>query len=211
MDRDRIPSDEAVRTATGRTWDEWVQVLDARGAAGLSHRQIAALLEESGEIESGWWVQTVTVGYEKRKGMCVTGETADTGFQIGLQRTLPLAPDEAWRLLMSAEGVRAWLCGDPKVRWEKGARYTLQDGSTGEVRVFNAGSHLRMTWQPEGWARASTIQVRVAPASGGRSVLSFHQEHLPGPAERETRRAFFAAAADALQRQIAAGGHRAKT
>ncbi|HEU0297838.1 MAG TPA: SRPBCC domain-containing protein [Longimicrobium sp.] len=211
MATDRAPSDDAVRTATGRTWDEWVKVLDARGAAGLSHRQIAALLEESGEIESGWWIQMVTVGYEKRKGQRVTGETADTGFQIGLQRTLPLAPDEAWTLVTSAEGVRAWLGGEPKMRWQKGERYALQDGTTGEVRVFKPGSHLRMTWQPEGWPRPSTIQVRVVPASGGRSVLSFHQEHLPGPAEREARRAFFEAAADALQQQIADGGHRAKT
>ncbi|HEX2080583.1 MAG TPA: SRPBCC domain-containing protein [Longimicrobium sp.] len=210
MATDRMPSDEAVRTATGRTWDEWEKVLDARGAAGLSHKQIVALLEEMGEIRSAWWVQSVTVGYEKRKGMRVLGETADTGFQVGVRRTVPLAPEDAWRLLTSAEGVRTWLGGEPGLRWEKGERYTLQDGAAGEVRVFKPGSHLRMTWQPRGWPRASTIQVRVMPASGGRSVLSFHQEHLPGPAEREERRAFFEAAADALQRHIADGGDRVK-
>jgi uncharacterized protein YndB with AHSA1/START domain len=201
MANERIPSDDAVRAATGRSWDEWEKVLDARGAAGLSHKQIVALLDEMGEIESGWWVQTVTVGYEKRKGMRVTGETADTGFQVGVQRTVPLAPEDAWRLLTSPEGVRAWLGGEAAPRWEKGARYTLGDGSAGEVRVLKPGSHLRITWQPGGWPRASTIQVRVIPASGGRSVLSFHQEHLPGPDEREERRAFFEAAAEALQRQ----------
>lgn len=209
MARDRNPSDDAVQAATGRTWDEWEKVLDARGAAGLSHKQIVALLDEMGEIGSGWWMQTVTVGYEKRKGQRVTGETADTGFQVGVQRTVPLPPEDAWRLLTSAKGVRTWLGGEPGPRWEKGERYTLQDGSVGEVRVFKPGSHLRMTWQPGGWPRASTIQVRVIPASGGRSVLSFHQEHLPGAAEREERRAFFEAAAEALQRQAADAGDRA--
>lgn len=204
MENERTPSDEAVRKATGRTWDEWETMLDARGAAGLSHKRIVALLEETGEIESGWWVQSVTVAYEKRKGTRVTGETADTGFQVGLRRTLPLSTEDAWRLVTSAEGVGIWLGGAPSgLRWEKGERYTLKDGSAGEVRVVKPGSHLRMTWQPEGWPRASTIQVRVMPASGGRSVLAFHHEHLPGPDEREARRAHYEAAAEALLRLIA--------
>ena len=61
------------------------------------------------------------------------------------------------------------------------------------------GSHLRLTWQPGGWARSSTIQVRVLPAARGATV-AFHQEHLPGAQAREARRAHFAAALDALAR-----------
>lgn len=190
-------SDEKVREATGRTPAEWEAELDARGAADFSHKQIVAALEEAG-VESGWWQQMLAVDYERRKGKRAVGQTAAAGFNVGVQRTWPVSADEAWRLLTSAEGVQAWLGGAPP-RWEKGEAYRLRDGSSGEVRVFNPGSHLRITWQPEGWPRPSIIQVRVTPAGERKTVVSFHQEHLPGAAERDERRRFFEAAFEALR------------
>jgi len=71
-------SDEAVRRATGRTWDEWIRWLDERGAAGMSHKQIVALLREQGGVESGGWRQTVTAGYEVAKGRRVEGVAEKT-------------------------------------------------------------------------------------------------------------------------------------
>lgn len=195
-------SDEKVREATGRTPREWEAELDARGGADLSHKQIVGVLEEAG-VESGWWQQMLAVDYERRKGRRAVGQTEAAGFNVGVRRTLPLPADEAWRLLTSAEGVQAWLGGAPP-RWEKGQAYRLADGSSGEVRVFNPGSHLRITWQPEGWPRPSTIQVRVMPSGERKTVVSFHQEHLPGAAERDERRRFFEAAFDALRERMSA-------
>jgi uncharacterized protein YndB with AHSA1/START domain len=195
----RVVSDRAVRAATGRGWDEWVALLDERGAAELSHKQIVALLAD-GLIESSWWRQSVANGYEKRTGKRVLGQTADTGFQIGVRRTLPIAVDDAWRLLTSAEGVRAWLGDAQGFALEKGAAYTTRDGAEGEVRVARPGSHLRVTRRRAGWARGSTIQVRVMPA-GKKTTLSFHEEHLPGAAEREERRRHYESVLDTLQRQ----------
>jgi uncharacterized protein YndB with AHSA1/START domain len=193
-------SDDAVRAATGRTPGEWEAQLDARGAADLSHQEIVAHLQELG-VESGWWRQMVTVDYERRKGRRSVGQTAATGFEIGVRRTLPVSLDDAWALLTSDDGVRTWL-GGAAPRWEKGEKYALKDGAAGEVRVFKPGSHLRITVQPQGWPRASTLQVRVMPSGEQKTVISFHQEHLPGAAEREQRRKFFEAALDTLQKRV---------
>ncbi|HEU0012817.1 MAG TPA: SRPBCC domain-containing protein [Longimicrobium sp.] len=191
-------SEEAVRAATGRGWDEWEALLDARGAAELPHGRIVALLA-GGLVESAWWRQTVAVEYERRKGRRQPGQTADGGFQVGVRRTMPIAPQDAWRLVTSPDGVRAWLGDAPGLALEKGAAYTARDGAAGEVRVANSGSHVRITRRPLEWDKPSTIQVRVIP-SGERTVLSFHEERLPGAAEREERRRHYEAALDALQR-----------
>lgn len=202
-------SDEKVREATGREPGEWEALLDARGAADLSHKQVVALLAELG-VQSGWWMQTLAVDYERRKGKRAVGQTATAGFNIGVRRTLPIPADQAWRLLTSDDGVRGWLGGAPGPRWEKGETYRLEDGSGGEVRVFKPGSHLRLTWQPEGWPRPSIIQVRVMPSGERKTVVSFHEEHLPGAAEREQRRRYWEAALDALQERVAAPGDAGK-
>ncbi|HEX6040955.1 SRPBCC domain-containing protein [Longimicrobium sp.] len=195
-------SDEALVNATGRSWEEWAAVLDARGAAELPHGKIVALLAD-GLIESSWWRQTVTVGYARRKGARAVGETAATGFQVGVRRTLPLAPADAWRLVTSPDGVRAWLGDSRDLAWERGAAYTAADGASGEVRVIKPDSHVRVTRHAPGRERASTIQVRVIPAAAG-TTLSFHEEHLPGADAREERRRHYDAVLDRLAELVGA-------
>lgn len=190
-------SDDAVRRATGRGWDEWTGWLDERGAAAMSHKEIVALLRGPGAVASGWWQQSVAVAYERAKGLRVEGRAPDVGFEIGVSRTVPLPADEAWRRLTGPDGVRVWLGDLPGLRFEAGERYRLSDGTTGEVRVVVAGERLRVTRRPEGWARAATVQLRVTP-KGGRSVVAFHEEHLPSVEEREARRAHFQAAIAAI-------------
>jgi uncharacterized protein YndB with AHSA1/START domain len=109
------------------------------------------------------------------------GKTADVGYQIGVSRTIPFSKEAIWGLLLSPEGLATWIGGPIEV--EEGARYTLTEGTVGEVRVYKPWSHLRLTWQPPGWARPSLIQVRVIPAKSG-TTLSFHQEHLKDGAAR---------------------------
>lgn len=133
-----------------------------------------------------------------------TGLTKDVGFQIGVRRTLPVQLEDAWRLLTSNAGVNIWLGETSQLNFMKGERYQLANGAGGEVRVYAPNSHLRITWQPQEWQRASTIQVRAIPKEN-RTVVAFHQEHLPGAKEREKRRAHFISALDELERIIRSG------
>lgn len=134
-----------------------------------------------------------------RRDVRTIGKTRDAGFQIGVRRTLPIPLAEAWQLLTSSEGVRIWL-GAP-LDLAKGSEYRLPDGTCGTVSVYEPSSHLRMSWQPPTWPRPSIIQLRVIPHDTC-ATIAFHQEHLPGPSERESRRAHYAAVLDTLERVI---------
>lgn len=127
------------------------------------------------------------------------GLTKDAGYQIGVRRTLPIHHEDAWRVLTSPVGVNIWLGSSSNLDFTEGARYELSDGSRGEIRVFSPYSHLRITWQPQGWSRAAMIQLRVIP-KGDKTVVAFHQEHLPGPKERAERREHYKAILDNLER-----------
>ena len=184
----RKVSNTAVRKATGKGWDEWFAVLDSEGADALPHKQIARLLYDKGYIASSWWCQTVTVAYEYARGKRVLGRTESVGFEIGVQKTLPLTPEQAWDLLTQPEGRALWLGAVPSLHWQKHAAYETAEGTRGEIRSFTPGKHVRLTWQPPHFSTPSTLQISLIP-SGAKTALRFHQEKLASAEAREQMRA----------------------
>ncbi|WP_028553079.1 SRPBCC family protein [Paenibacillus sp. UNC451MF] len=113
------------------------------------------------------------------------GQTATAGFQIGVRRTLNMSKEQAWELLTSATGLKLWLGDLETLNLEAGHPYTAYDGTSGEMRVVKPYAQLRMTWQRKDWAKPSTLQIRLLPASGNKTTISFHQEKLADLHARE--------------------------
>ena len=113
-----------------------------------------------------------------------TGLTKDAGWQIGVSRTLPCTPEEAWDLLTSDEGRAVW--------------QAPEDGTAGEVRSLRPLDRMRVIWTPAGWDHDTTVQVVVRPAKTGTSIR-FHQERMANADERERQRAHWSAVLDRLE------------
>src|SRR5258706_238751 len=79
-------SDAAVEKNTGRNWASWVALLDAAHAAEKPHREIAAHVSSLGT--PSWWSQTVTVGYERIRGLRARGQQRSGGYQATKSRTI---------------------------------------------------------------------------------------------------------------------------
>ena len=180
-------SSESVREATGRGWEEWLETLDAAGALGWDHKEIVAYLErEHAGTTTGWWRQSITVGYEQARGKRVVGETADTGFQVGVQRTVAATAEEAWELLTTRPEL--WL-GEGAFRGlVEGERYEVP-GASGQIRVVKPGDRLRLTWQPEGWEAPATLQLTLSESGPGKTAITAHLEKLPDAEARDAMRA----------------------
>ena len=117
-------SDKAVQKATGHVWSEWFAILDKSGAKKWDHREIVAYLKDNYEL-TDWWQQSVTVAYEKSTGRRAVGQTADTGFQVGVQKALPIDLGQTWSLLASHRGIA--LCETPFVDRGKDLRDRLRN------------------------------------------------------------------------------------
>ena len=185
-------SSEAVREATGRAWNEWLEALDAAGAADWGHRDIVAYLErEHRQATSGWWRQSIAVAYERARGKRVVGETAGAGFQVGVQRSVAATAAEAWELLTARPEL--WLGEGASIVFEAGERYEVPSGdglpgARGEVRVVKPRYRLRMTWQPEGWRAPATLQLTLQTTGSGKTAIHVHLEKLPDAEAREAMR-----------------------
>ncbi|MEO7556666.1 MAG: SRPBCC domain-containing protein [Acidimicrobiales bacterium] len=113
-----------------------------------------------------------------------TGLTKDSGWQIGVSRTLPYLPEEVWDLISGREGLALWLGPGTALSPDLGVRYRTLGGVTGEVRGYRRGERIRVTHD------ATTVQVSVTPANdGAATVLRFHQERMASAQERSRQRA----------------------
>ncbi|MCE7006468.1 SRPBCC domain-containing protein [Kibdelosporangium philippinense] len=113
------------------------------------------------------------------------GQTKDVGFQIGVSKTLPYAPEAVWAAIMSDEGVALWLGRGANL--VKGQSYETEDGTVGKVRSRNEVDRVRVTWRPKDWDHETTVQIAIS-ANAGKTRLTFHQERMADPAERERQR-----------------------
>ncbi len=100
-------ADEAVQSATGKPWSDWFAILDAAGAAEMSHQAIVAYLSQEQQVGS-WWQQMVTNTYEQRIGRRSKGEMPD-GFQVGVSKTVAVPVERLFAAWEDAEVRADWL------------------------------------------------------------------------------------------------------
>jgi len=89
-------SDAALKAATGCTWERWVRALDHVEAHTWTHRDIAKYVAEKYKV-AGWWAQTVTLGYERIKGLRAVGQRRDGSFEASKSRTFAVPLTRLYR------------------------------------------------------------------------------------------------------------------
>lgn len=146
-------SDAAIKSKTGCGWEKWVKALDYHGAETMSHRDIAELVHTKYKVP-GWWTQTVTVGYERIKGLRARGQRRDGSYEASKSRTfdVPVAKlFHAWATpakrtkWLDAPGVKTRTATPPKsirLAWSDGgivaAWFTAKGKSKSSVAVQHA-------------------------------------------------------------------------
>jgi hypothetical protein len=132
-------TDAQVRQNTGKGWQEWFRILDAWGAKERKHGDIVRyLLEEQGV--SGWWAQSITVGYERSRGRRVKYQTAAGFFQVSVSKTFPIGVGKLFSSFAEAPRRNKWLeRGTLKVRTtlkNRSVRFDFRDGTSRVVAYF---------------------------------------------------------------------------
>lgn len=145
-------SDETVHKRTGSTWEGWVRRLDAVDAVSMSHKEIARHVADEYGI-SGWWAQTVTVGYERIKGLREVGQRRGGKYDANKSKTYPVGVSKLYRAFSVARTRERWLPGvewsvrtrtrDKSIRldWHDGTRVQLYFTAKGDQKSAVAVQH----------------------------------------------------------------------
>jgi hypothetical protein len=161
-------SDAVVKANTGCDWDRWVKALDHAKAYEWPHREIARYVHEKYQVPS-WWTQTVTVGYERIKGLRAIGQRRDGGFEANKSRTYPVPLARLYRGFSDKRN---------RMKWLPGVDLT--------VRSATKDKYMRITW-PDG----SLVVVGFLPKGKVKSSVQVQHGPLPDKAAADKVKAFW--------------------
>ncbi len=178
-------SDAKLKAKTGCTWERWVYALDRRGAEKMSHRDIAALVNEKYKVD-GWWSQTVTVGYERIKGLRARGQRRDGSYEATKSRTFNVPVNTLFD---------AWAKPAVRRRW--------MNGDTVKVRTATAPKTMRLDWNDRG-----IIAVGFMAKGKAKSSVALAHMKLPDRATADRLKQYWSDRLDALGDVLSAAGDR---
>lgn len=133
-------SNEKLVEATGKNWDEWLELLDQAGAIKRTHTEIARWLSDEQGVP-GWWAQSITVGYERARGLREPGQRAD-GWSVTASKTVAV-PVEVLFEAFERDSIREKWLPDTELHLRTAtaptsARYDCGDGTTRLIVGFES-------------------------------------------------------------------------
>jgi hypothetical protein len=173
-------SSPVIQEKTGCTWEKWVKSLDYHGAEKMSHRDIAKLVSEKYKVPS-WWTQTVTVGYERIKGLRARGQRRDGTFEAGKSRTFNVPVQTLYDAWADARMRKRWL-----------------DGAEIKIRTATSPKSLRITWSD-----GNIIAVGFYPKGPDKSSVAVQHPKLPDRATADSLKKYWSERLDDLGRVLA--------
>ena len=174
-------SDDVVKEKTGCTWERWVYALDRHHASDLSHREIAALVNEKYKV-GPWWGQMVTVGYERIKGLRERGQRRSGTYEAGKSRTYNVPVTTLFD---------AWADARRRKRWMNGAKV--------KVRTATAPKSMRLAWDD-----GTVVVVGFLAKGPSKSTVAVTHEKLPDKETANRLKEYWAERLDSLSAVLAA-------
>ncbi|MFN2521160.1 MAG: hypothetical protein ABR525_08960 [Candidatus Limnocylindria bacterium] len=166
-------SDAVVTKQTGRDWAEWVRILDAQNANEMPHGEIARYVVSLGT--PSWWSQTVTVGYERIRGLRDRGQRRDGAYEANKSRTLQVGISRLYDAFANARVRRRWL------------------PDTVEVRSARPNKRMSMK-MPDGTA----VEIGFSAKGAAKSAVALTHTKLTSRSASDEKKAWWAERFDAL-------------
>jgi hypothetical protein len=147
-------SEDAITRGTGRGWDDWFRVLDAWDATSHTHTEIARYVTTELGVD-GWWSQSVTVGYERARGMRAMNQRPEW-FEVSVSKTVGLPAIDAWRAFVEPSRRTRWL--DLKLRMRTG---TKTIGRSARFDVPDEGNRVNVSFTEKDATRSVVTVTHV--------------------------------------------------
>jgi hypothetical protein len=173
-------SDAAVKKATGKIWDQWLEILDKQGAKKKDHAAIVAILSRKYPKLPDWWKQQITVGYEQARGIRLLHEKPG-GFEISKSKTVNVSARKLYAAFKDARQRSRWLA-------EKGLK----------ARVFHENKSIRMDWSDG----TTIFEARFYSKGPNKCAVTVQHFKLKSPKQAESMKELWGDRLGRLKEQL---------
>jgi hypothetical protein len=167
-------TDEVVRDNTGRSWEQWRELIDAWPGHADGHTAVAAWLQEDHDLD-GWWAQAVTGGWERITGRRLPYQMTDGTFTANKSATITTDHDALRQMLL-----------------EEAGRADLFPGLDPELRSRPTSKNIRVGLQQ------GVAEINLAPKGDGRITVTVAHAKLGSPEDVEQWKGFWSDWLEAL-------------
>lgn len=169
-------TDHLVYARTGRSWEQWYELLDGMGAQGLPQREITEKLIADHAL-SKWWARSITKAFEYRIGRRLMRQVNSGTFQTSTSKTLPCDMDITLHFWKEHLGIAGSFNGisfisEPSVQQTGKWRYwkvELADGSKVSVVIGE---------KPKGKSHLAVNHEKLEDAQAMGTWKSFWRNYL---------------------------------
>lgn len=166
---------EGIETATLKSWQEWVNLLESAGAKDLDHSAIADIVRKQLEdkIDSpGWWAQNVTVAYEQHIGRRRPGQQNDGSFEMSVTKHIAGTKEDVFAL------------------WREAHDDTTDFSGAKVSNIRMSETPVRLYWRCE-LADGSKISISVEERSPVKAMIAATHTNILTEEQKDTWRTYW--------------------
>lgn len=193
---DHEVTNEAAKTATGKTLDQWFKELDKVDGLKLGRREINNRLYE--QKLDPWWCATIAVEYEKHHDVRKKDGLYE-GYFVCSTKTVAAPPADVFKAWVNGAELSKWFGSGSKADVKDGGTFENKDGDKGTFLRVRQNKDLRMTFENPELSAPTQVDVQFQDKGKGKTGLLVNHTRIQTRAEADGLRAAWAQALDRLK------------
>lgn len=190
-------TESSIKTATGKTWEEWFSALDARGGVAQGRRALGDFLYKECKLDP-WWCATINVEYEAAR-KAVEKDGRPKGYVICATKTISAPLDIAYAAWATGESLNQWFSKKNEAEVADGGRYANADGDTGVFKRVRKNKDLRFTWENPAHTAGTIVDVVFQDKGKGKTGVMVTHDRIQKREEADGLREGWGQALDRLK------------
>ena len=198
---DHPMADADVKAATGKKWEEWYRLLDTSGGPSGGRRALTEQLMKEHKLVA-WWAQTIVVEYERARAVHEK-DGRPKGYAICVTKSIAAPAERIFDAFGDPRLLGTWLGKGAKADFKEGGTFATADGNRGRYTKVSRPKTLRVVWDDDDPAAASTVELKLTP-SGAKCGLVLNHERIQTRAQADGLRAAWVSAIEKLKQTLEA-------
>ncbi len=196
LESDHPVTNEAAKSATGKTLDQWYRELDTWDGLKKGRREINTHLY--GQKIDPWWCTTIAVEYEKHHGIRKKDGLLE-GYFVCSTKTISAPVEKVFDAWSSKANLSHWFGEAIKADCRDAGAMETKEGDSGTFLRVRKNKDIRLSLNSTGFSAPVLVDAQFQDKGKGKTGLLVNLSRIQARAEADAVRNAWAEALDRLK------------